>query len=51
MSVYLYMNLATGEVTQLHHEAVEWYNDGCDVECFSITGKRLLWTHEGRSES
>lgn len=36
-----YMNCSTGEITESHTKAVEWYREGDEVEIW-INGKRVL---------
>lgn len=40
-----YMNLLTGEITESHREAVEWYRTGINVAVYKNGIKRLEWFH------
>lgn len=36
-----YMNCTTGEITENHREAIEWYREGNEVEIW-VNGKMVL---------
>ena len=43
----IYMNMETGEITENHRTAVEWYRTGAEVGIF-VNGEdkpRLTWYH------
>lgn len=40
-----YMNTTTGECTEVHKTAVEWFREGSNIEIWVNGIKRLLWEH------
>ena len=47
----MYMNCETGEVTEIHAEAMAWYREGIEValmqysEVLGETVERMRWVH------
>ena len=44
-NVDFYMDAETGEVTESHHEAVQWFAEGKTIELYKNNEKKLTWTH------
>ena len=42
MSKY-YLNTSTGEITNSHEQAVEWYREGIEIEIYRDGKKVLTW--------
>ena len=41
----LYRNAQTGEITESHREAVEWYRSGATVEILVNDEVKASWVH------
>lgn len=40
-----YVNMMTGEVTENHREAVEWFRNGEDVAIYLHGSRVCIWEH------
>ena len=38
-----YLNRSTGEITENHHEAMEWYRNGCEIEIWKDGKMVIAW--------
>lgn len=42
---HYYINRSTGEITETHKEAVEWYRDGAEVEVWHNGRMAVAWVY------
>lgn len=40
---HFYMNRSTGEITESHSDAVQWYRDGAEVEVWHNNRLAVVW--------
>lgn len=45
MRIQYYVNLMTGEVTENHRQAVEWYRAGDEVDIYLNGRQACTWVH------
>lgn len=40
-----YMNMGTGEITEIHRIAMEWWREGYNIGLYKKDVLRLTWEH------